>query len=92
MFNLEEKNKLKPLPVIKYELSETKFCKVHPDGTICINFRYYSVPYLLVGKTVFIKIYANIIEVYHELQKIAVHPRLFKYKGEKSILPEHVPV
>ncbi len=91
MFNLEEKNKLKPLPVIKYELSETKFCKVHPDGTICINFRYYSVPYLLVGKTVFIKIYANIIEVYHELQKIAVHPRLFKYKGEKSILPEHVP-
>ena len=91
MFNLEEKNKLKPLPVIKYELSETKFCKVHPDGTICINLRYYSVPYLLVGKTVFVKIYANIIEIYHELQKIAVHPRLYKYKGEKSILPEHVP-
>ena len=92
MFNLEEKNKLKALPAIKYELSETKFCKVHPDGTICINLRYYSVPYLLVGKTVFVKIYAHIIEIYHETQKIAVHPRLYKYKGEKSILSEHTPV
>ncbi len=91
MFNLEEKSKLKPLPSIKYELSETKFCKVHPDGTICINLSYYSVPYLLVGKTVFVKIYANIIEIYHELQKVAVHQRLFKYRGEKSILLEHIP-
>lgn len=91
MFNLEEKNKLKKLPEIKYELSETKFCKVHPDGTICINFRYYSVPYLLVGKTVFVKIYANIIEIYHELEKVATHTRLNKYKGEKSILPAHIP-
>ena len=48
-------------------------------------------PYLLVGKTVFVKIYANIIEIYHELQKIAVHSKLIKYKGEKSILSEHIP-
>lgn len=33
---------------------------------------------------------ANIIEVYHEVQKI-MHPKLLKHKGEKSILPEHVP-
>ena len=91
MFNLEEKSKLKVLPEIKYELSETKFCKVHPDRTVCINLRFYSVPYVLVGKTVFVKIYANIIEIYYELEKIAVHPKLNKYKGEKSILSEHIP-
>lgn len=91
MFQLEEVQKLKPLPEIKYELCETKFCKVHPDGTICFNFRYYSVPYLLVGESVFVKIYSNTIEIYHKLEKVAVHPRLLKYKGEKSILREHIP-
>lgn len=91
MFDLEEKTKLKSLPNVKYDLSETKFCKVHPDGTVCIHFRYYSVPYLLVGKTVFVKIYAHTIEIYHGLEKVALHNRLTKYKGEKSILSEHIP-
>lgn len=91
MFNLEEKNKLKPLPVIKYELCESKYGKVHPDGTVCVNLRYYSVPYKLVGESVFIKIYSQTVEIYHKLEKVAVHPRLMKYKGEKSIQPEHTP-
>jgi transposase len=90
-FNFEEAQKLKPLPAIKYELCETKFCKVHPDGTICVNYRYYSVPYLLVGESVFVKLYANTVEIYHKLEKIAVHLRLTKYPGEKSILSEHIP-
>lgn len=91
-FNQEEVAKLKPLPEIKYELSETKFCKVHPDGTICLNLRFYSVPYLLVGESVFVKMYSNTVEIYHKLEKVAVHPRLFKTVGEKSILSEHIPV
>lgn len=91
MFDLEERQKLKPLPEVKYELCESKFCKVHPDGTVCVNLRYYSVPYLLVGESVFVKIFANIVEIYHRLEKIAVHPRLFGNKGQKSILSEHIP-
>jgi transposase len=91
MFNLEEVQKLKPLPAVKYELCETKFCKVHPDGTVCVNLRYYSVPYLLVGESVFVKIYSNTVDIYHKLEKVAVHPRLTKYPGEKSILSEHIP-
>jgi transposase len=91
MFRLEEEKKLKPLPEIKYEICETKFCKVHPDGTICINLRYYSAPYRHVGESVFTKIYSHTIEIFYKLEKVAVHPRLFKYKGEKSILPEHCP-
>lgn len=91
MFNLEESKKLKPLPEIKYELCESKFCKVHPDGTICLNMRYYSVPYDLVGESVLAKLYPNTVEIFHKLTKIAVHPRLFKYAGEKSILFEHIP-
>jgi len=90
MFTQEEVGKLKTLPVVKYELCETKFCKVHPDGTICINQRYYTVPYTLVGESIFAKIYGNTIDLFHKLEKIAVHPKL-KRVGEKSILPEHVP-
>ena len=91
MFDLEEKVKLKPLPAIKYELCETKFYKVHPDGTVCANLRYYSVPYHLVGESVCVRLSANTVEIYHNLEKVAVHPRLMKYKGEKSILSEHIP-
>lgn len=91
MFNLEEKLKLKPLPIIKYELSETKFCKVHPDGTVALNHHYYSVPYRLVGESVLTKIYANTVEIYHQLEKIAVHPKLIGVKGKKSIQSEHIP-
>ncbi len=91
MFKQEEISKLKPLPDVKYELCETKFCKVHPDGTICINHRYYSVPYNLVGESIFAKIYGNTLDLFHKLEKIAVHPKL-KRVGEKSILPGHTPV
>ena len=91
MFKLEEVSKLKPLPEIKYELCESKFCKVHPDGTICINLRYYSVPYRLAGESVFVKIYSHTIEIFHKIQSVAVHPRLYKFIGEKSIMEEHIP-
>lgn len=90
MFNLEEKSKLKPLPAVKYELCESKYCKVHPDGTIANNFNYYSVPYRLVGESVLIKIYASTVEIYHKLEKVAVHEKLGGSKGRKSILSEHV--
>lgn len=91
MFNLEEVKKLKPLPEVKYEICEPKFCKVHPDGTVQVKLRYYSVPYRLVGESVFVKIFSKTIEIYHKLEKVAVHPRLFKYKGEKSIDDSHIP-
>ena len=91
MFSLEEAQKLKPLPTVQYELSETKFCKVHQDGTVQVNLRYYSVPYRLEGKSLQVKIYAHTLEIFDGLEKVAVHPRLMKYKGEKSILSEHTP-
>lgn len=91
MFNLEEKSKLKALPDVKYELCESKFCKVHPDGTVHVKSRFYSAPFNLVGESVFVKLFANTVEIYHKLEKVAVHPRLLGYMGEKSILSEHVP-
>lgn len=91
MFNLEEKEKLKPLPSVKYELCETKFCKVHPDGTVGVNLRYYTVPYHLVGESVLAKISTHTIEIYHKLTKVATHKRLYGYKGQKSIQSEHIP-
>lgn len=91
MFNLEESKKLQSLPVVQYELCETLFCTAHQDGTVQIKLRYYSVPYHLEGKSLFVKIYAHTLEIFHGQEKVAVHPRLTKYKGEKSILDEHTP-
>lgn len=91
MFNLEEKTKLKLLPAVKYELCESKYCKVHPDGTIALNHHYYSAPYKLVGESVLIKIYAHTVEIYHKLEKVAVHAKLTGFKGKKSMCAEHMP-
>lgn len=91
MFNLEEKAKLKPLPSVKYELCESKFCKVHPDGTVYVKSRFYSVPFNLVGAEVFVKIFTNTVEIYHKLEQIAVHARLYTHPGARSLHAEHLP-
>ncbi len=55
LFLAEEKSKLKTLPTEKYNLCESKNCKVHPDGMIALEHHYYSVPYENIGKEVLVR-------------------------------------
>lgn len=91
LFDSEERITLNPLPQVKYELYETKICKVHPDGMIHFEHQFYSVPYRHCGSEVTVKYSTNLVEVYLNLEKIAVHPRLTGTKGKKSIDDTHMP-
>lgn len=91
LFFLEEKAELKPLPIEKYNLCETKTCKVHPDGMIALEHHYYSVPYEHIGKEVLVRYNQNVVEIYLNLEKLAVHAKQKGTRGKKSIIENHLP-
>lgn len=86
-----EKEHLKPLPVQPYESFQIKDATVHPDSTIQVEYQFYSVPHLLRGKRLRVKIYENTVEVFEGISRVAVHMRLRGPRGQRLILNEHLP-
>lgn len=86
-----EKGHLKPLPEQPYESCEIKDATVHPDSTIQVEYQFYSVPHLLRGKRLRVKIYENTVEVFEGINRVAVHMRLRGPRGQRLILNEHLP-
>jgi transposase len=76
LFEEIDKPALKPLPPLKFEYVEFKKAKINIDYHVECKGHYYSVPHLLVGKTVELKITNNTIEIFHEHKSIAVHSPL----------------
>lgn len=90
LFLTEEKSLLKSLPVEKYNLCESKTCRVHPDGMVALENHYYSVPYEYVGSEVLVRHNQNIVEIYKDLEKLATHAKLKGTKGKRSIVESHL--
>lgn len=86
-----EKAFLKPLPEIPFEQIEWKVAKVHPDSTISVDGAFYSVPHLQRGKEVRVKLTPRQIEVFLDLERIALHPRNLSRKGQRVLNHEHLP-
>jgi transposase len=74
----KEKDLLKSLPEVPYDLFYFKKAKVHPDCHIQYNKNYYSVPYQYVGKEVDLKYNSKIVHIYFNCNRIATHK---SYKG-----------
>jgi transposase len=85
-----DKPALKPLPIHKFEFIEFKNTKVHIDYHVEAKGHYYSVPYILVGKIVELKITATIIEILFDGKTVANHMRNYK-RGAHTTLDEHMP-
>lgn len=89
----EEKKALKPLPSSRFELSEWRAAKVHPDCHIQVEKNFYSVPFVYVGQTVRVRLTEKMIEVFNEdSQPIAAHGRasgMGKFSTFDSHYPEH---
>lgn len=74
---VNEKHLLKSIPVHAYVLSEWKEAKVHADCHIQVDQRFYSVPYVYVGRSVRVRISEKLIEVFDEDRtSISTHARL----------------
>jgi hypothetical protein len=86
-----EKPHLKPLPPTRFELSEWRSAKVHPDCHIQVEKNFYSVPFVYVGQRVRVRLSEKMVEVFNQdCQPLAAHSRL-KGTGKFSTFEAHYP-
>jgi transposase len=90
LFEELDKPALKPLPERVYELAEWKRAKVSIDYHVEYAGHYYSVPYLLIHKSVDLRATENVIEVFYKGKRVASHRRE-ESRGRHSTLAEHMP-
>ena len=89
-FTETERHLLRSLPDTPPELASWTKVKVHGDCHVQVDKCRYSVPYPLVGKSLWLRASETTVRVYQEQAMVAIHPRLVQ-PGQRSTLPEHMP-
>jgi transposase len=90
LFDDIERSALKALPVEPYVYAEWKECKVSFDYHVEVERHYYSVPHTLLRETVWVRITARTIEVFHRGKRIAAHLRSSSDRRHTTVA-EHMP-
>ncbi len=90
VFEKVEKKALQPLPRVPYEICWWKECKLHPDCHIVFEGSYYSAPFRLIGKKLWVKITDEFVRIFYEHKQVAVHIRANR-KGKRTTLKDHLP-
>lgn len=85
-----DRQALKPLPARPYEYAQWKQVGVNIDYHISFDDHYYSVPYTLVGETLWCRATHHVVELLHKGKRITSHVRSFVKYGY-STHPEHRP-
>jgi transposase len=90
LFEQLDKPALQPLPVTPYDLSEWSKARVNIDYHCLFDKNFYSVPYTLVHELVEIRSTPTTVEIFHNGQRVASHPR--SSGNDKAItIPQHRP-
>jgi transposase len=82
---------LRPLPAVRYELSERKTRRVNIDYHIEYDSRFYSVHYERVHAEVEVRATATTLEIFHGGERIASHRRSYDRRGTSVTDPAHRP-
>ena len=90
LFEELEKPLLKPLPEVPYDFAQWKQARVHIDYHVEIDRHYYSVPYQLVGQSIWVRTTSTIVECFHQHKRVASHLRSF-VKGHHTTCKDHMP-
>lgn len=88
-FNDRERGALKPLPLSRYEVTVWKRAKLHPDCHVVFEGSYYSAPHRLVGQHLWLRVMAERLEIYHQHERVATHPRA-KGRGVRVTSNDHM--
>jgi len=80
---------LRPLPARRFEPVEWKQARVHRDCHVELHKRLYSVPWRLIGKSVWVRATPTSVAIYADDTRVATHPR--RGSGSRSTLDEHLP-
>ncbi|RZL17940.1 MAG: IS21 family transposase [Pedobacter sp.] len=92
LFEKEERSLLNALPANPFELKHQVLAKVQKNYHITLgeNYHHYSVPYQFIAKQVSAVYDTDIVEIYYQHQRIALHRRSFKKHGFTTVA-EHMP-
>jgi transposase len=90
LFDEIERPALKALPVEPYLYAEWKECRVGLDYHVEVERHYYSVPHALLRETVWARIAARTIEVFHRGERVAAHVRSSSDRRHTTV-PDHMP-
>jgi transposase len=90
LFEELDRPALKPLPDEPYEFALWKQTTVHIDYHVEFRKHYYSVPHLLIGEQVFLRVTEHIVEIFHKRRRVASHTRS-RVQGGYSTQHEHMP-
>lgn len=92
LFEGQEKDLLQSLPESAYHIRHYTRAKVQKNYHIVVgeDWHFYSVPYRYIGKEVHIAYSPDVVEIYHDNQRIAVHRRNYTNHGITTV-PEHMP-
>ncbi|KXB09260.1 integrase [candidate division MSBL1 archaeon SCGC-AAA385M11] len=81
---------LRPLPLVRPECVLWSRAVLHGDCHIELDKRYYSAPFIHVGKTLWARTTEKMVRIYKDHELVATHPRVSK-PGERSTNYDHYP-
>ena len=90
LFDDLERSALKKLPAEPYAYAEWKECRAGLDYHVEIEKHYYSVPHALLRETMWARITARTIEVFHRGKRVAAHVRSSSNRQHTTVR-EHMP-
>lgn len=85
-----ERHLLYPLPDVPPEMATWTKVKVHGNCHIQFEKAYYSVPFRLVRRILWLKATEQNIKLFHNLEMVAIHSRRHK-PGARSTVDDHLP-
>jgi transposase len=90
VFEAVEQRALRSLPAERYELTVWKRAKVQTDSYLNFERSYYSTPYRLVGKELWVKGTPSLVQIYDQFELVATHVAA-KRPGTRVFLEDHFP-
>ena len=90
LFAEGEKHLLRRLPDVPVQLAVWTPLKLHGDCHVRLEKAFYSAPCRLVHQLLWVKGTDTTVQIFHDLELVAVHPRLRK-PGARSTVDGHLP-
>lgn len=75
LFEETEKDYLRPIPDIRYQMKSRKTATVLKNSYVTLNKHHYSMPVAYIGKRVDIVYDSETLQIFHGLRLVAVHQR-----------------
>ena len=89
LFEERERAALLTLPRARWERVAWKQATLHSDSHIQIDYAFYSAPWRLLHRSLWVRCTAHSVSIYHEDQHLWTHARVAR--GQRSTVEAHLP-